>query len=275
MSNQIDISRSSSVYTPNIDHPHINLIGVGATGSHIWDNLVCLGYQNMTCYDFDDVEEHNLNNQTYLEGHIGIAKVAALDRLTKMKHGSADYSYIAEKVTPEMIKEMEGIVILAIDTMSGRKELGDAIKSNSKIKFFVESRIASRHCHVYNFPNAAYVDWANWFNTLIDDNDPRIEVSACGGSISVKPTITLAASLVTWGILDWINEKEYVMGINTFLSPPTLGNYQSEQERYDADNDLVELFDETWRQANPLEFLLTAEDNQPPLIRLRGINNNE
>ena len=225
MTNLLDIKRSRSVYCPNKDHPPIHIIGVGATGSHIWDSLASLGYQDMTCYDFDAVEEHNLNNQTYLDKHVGIQKIEALKDLTLMKHPSIEYNYVNTKVTPADVKNMEGIIILSVDTMSARKELGEAIRDNRNVIFFSESRIASRHCNVYNFPNAAYLDWAEWFSTLMDDDDSRLETSACGGSISVKPTIMMAAAYVTWGVLDWINETAYELGINAFVSPPDVGKY--------------------------------------------------
>ena len=87
----------------------------------------------------------------------------------------------------------------------------------------VEPRIASKHTTVYAFPTNAYLDWAAWEKTLGDDDDPKYEVSPCGGSISVKPTVVSAASLCVWSILDWVKESAYDFGKNAFMSPPQIG----------------------------------------------------
>jgi molybdopterin/thiamine biosynthesis adenylyltransferase len=227
--NEIDNSRSSSIFTPLPSMPMIHVIGVGATGSHIWDQLVCLGYPNMTAWDFDKVEAHNLNNQTYLYEHINIPKVHALKELTEAKHPSASYSYRNTKVTNETFERsatIEGIVVIATDTMASRKLLGAEIHKLDTIQFMVEPRIASKHCNVYAFPPQSMKSYDEWWDTLGDDDDPRYEVSPCGGSISVKPTITLASSLCVWAIIDWINEQAYDFGTNAFVSPTCLGKHK-------------------------------------------------
>jgi len=234
--NTIDIQRSASIFNPTPYMPTIHVIGVGATGSHIWDQLTCLGYHNMVAWDFDRIEPHNLNNQTYLEQHIGMRKVRALRYMTKQKAPSTNYQYMPLKVTAETIKKYshlfkESIIVLAIDTMAGRKELGKLFHERIDIKFMVEPRIASKHCNVYALPITSPLQYQQWYDTLGDDDDPIYETSPCGGSISVKPTITLASSLCVWAIIDWINEKAYDFGTNAFVSPSSIG-YVTHDKKY-------------------------------------------
>ncbi len=239
--NVIDTSRSNTVQAPDANSPIIRIVGVGATGSHIWDAFVSLGYPNLICYDFDEVESHNLNNQTYLFEHVGIPKIEALEAVTLAKHPTAEYTYCNQRVEAADIADWEqGIVILAVDTMAARKELGEAIKENKQLDFFVESRIASKHGNVYAFPNLAFLDWSEWQKTLFSDDDPIGETSPCGGSISVKPTIMVISGLVTWAVLDWVNERAYEFGVNQFCSPPQLGYYDKNtapvQNQVDSDD---------------------------------------
>ena len=234
MSNNIDNRRSSAIYMPSPNDPMIHMIGVGATGSHMWDMLTCLGYPHMVAYDFDTVEEHNLNNQTYTKKHVGMLKVEALKKQTEEKCDN-DYLYYNHKVTPGTLNHSfqkyyptEGhVVVLAIDTMAGRKELGKAVYGEHLVDFVVDPRIASKHADVYAFPNSAWLEWEKWWETIRDDDDPIFETSPCGGSISVKPTITMCASLCVWSILDWVNERAFDYGISSFVSPPSLG-YKNE-----------------------------------------------
>ena len=43
----------------------IHIIGCGATGSWVALMLAKMGISNITCWDFDKVEEHNLPNQFF------------------------------------------------------------------------------------------------------------------------------------------------------------------------------------------------------------------
>ena len=43
----------------------VTIVGCGATGSNLADNLVRQGFKKINLIDFDRVEEHNLNNQIY------------------------------------------------------------------------------------------------------------------------------------------------------------------------------------------------------------------
>ena len=53
-----------------VDTP-IHVIGCGALGSWLTFFLLKMGFKNITVYDFDKIEEHNLPNQFFMENQIG------------------------------------------------------------------------------------------------------------------------------------------------------------------------------------------------------------
>src|SRR5205823_956518 len=56
----------------------LTLCGAGALGSHLAENLVRQGFQQIRVIDRDRVEEHNISTQLYGETDIGAWKVESL-----------------------------------------------------------------------------------------------------------------------------------------------------------------------------------------------------
>ena len=72
---QINLIDAEEVNVP------INVIGCGALGSWLVLFLLKMGFKNITVYDFDNIEEHNIPNQCFSESQVGMAKVDAMDSL--------------------------------------------------------------------------------------------------------------------------------------------------------------------------------------------------
>ena len=56
----------------------IHIIGCGAIGSHVAEQLTRLGCSNIHLWDFDKVEPKNITNQMFLDSDIGEEKVNAV-----------------------------------------------------------------------------------------------------------------------------------------------------------------------------------------------------
>ena len=88
MTAQLSIVRHEPIFDPNqFDYLPIHIVGAGATGSRVFMALVELGINNITVWDFDTVEAHNLANQAFTHQHIGQPKVQALECLYRSKVG--------------------------------------------------------------------------------------------------------------------------------------------------------------------------------------------
>ena len=207
----ISVVRHQSIFDPTEHNPRVTLIGVGATGSRIFASLVELGLTNITVYDFDTVEPHNLANQLFLHHHVGMPKVEALRDWYKLKTGSqppASMNFINARVTAEpLASPLSGIVFLLTDTMASRRELFEHhLKNNYDVFQVIETRMASSFGDVYQFNPSIPSEAARWVGSLISDEDG--EMSPCGTSISVGATAALIANLAVWQMIHHITNPE-------------------------------------------------------------------
>lgn len=202
MTAQLSIIRHQPIFDPNAyNYLPIHIIGAGATGSRVFMSLIELGITNITVWDFDKVEAHNLANQAYTYNHVGMSKVQALKLLYHGKTGMLPPATMHFKEERVVDQQLDGIVFLLTDTMSSRKEIMERQDNNQLLRVF-ETRMASTHGNVFHF-NPRSTDERNaWFATLI--NDDQAEVSACGSPISVGPTASIIANLVVWQFMNYL-----------------------------------------------------------------------
>ena len=74
----MDLSKSYEFFKPEMLTSRVHVIGCGAIGSTVAENLVRFGITNITLYDFDKVEAHNIANQMFRSTDIGKLKIEAL-----------------------------------------------------------------------------------------------------------------------------------------------------------------------------------------------------
>ena len=203
----IDAIRHMSVFDPATFNERIDVIGCGATGSHIVLSLAKLGIQDIHVWDFDEVEEHNIANQAFGNDHIGQPKVEAMHSIVKELTGT-DITIHNEAVDGS--QSLGEYVLLLTDTMASRKEIFEkGIKFKPFIKLLVETRMGSDNGRVYAFNNAMMAHVTAWEETLYSDEEA--EVSACGTSITVGPTAETICGLAVWQFIKfyhWLDNGE-------------------------------------------------------------------
>ena len=110
---QLDILNKEACKTP------ITVIGAGATGSFTTLALAKMGFSDIVVYDEDIIEEHNFPNQLFPIDTKGQNKAEALKGIV--------LQYTGEKIVafPNFYtnQPLEGIVIVALDSMDGRKSV--------------------------------------------------------------------------------------------------------------------------------------------------------
>lgn len=214
----INISRHSSIFNPAKHQEPIHIIGAGATGSRLFSSLVELGFQDITVYDDDIVEIHNLANQLFSMEDLNKKKVDALNDWVNKKLGEGlKYgSFITDRL-PNENYILDGYVFLLTDTMSSRKEIFDScLKDNDSIKRVIETRMASSYGNIFSFNPIKHGE--QWVSTLIDDKDA--EKSYCGSSISVGATASIIANHAVWQFMLSLNDPEAADDIvDIFLQP--------------------------------------------------------
>lgn len=200
----LDISRHVELFDPHKFETPVTIIGAGATGSWLALMLSKLGISDITVYDYDKVEEHNIPNQAYLSiSDVGEQKVNALMELIKKATGCT-IKIKNEKFTNQ---RLNGIVFLMVDSMEERKKIWNkTIKLKPSIALLVEPRMGLDVGRVYNVDPINLKHIEEYENTYYSDD--VAEVSACGTSQTV---ITTALSIASWcgrQLINYHNKEE-------------------------------------------------------------------
>jgi len=115
----------------------ITVIGAGAVGSFTTLTLAKMGFSNLTVYDDDVVDSHNLPNQMYRLEDLDRLKVTALADLVRSFEG------IEIRTIPNRFDggRLTGIVIGAVDSMASRQVIWSAVRYDPAVRLFIDARM--------------------------------------------------------------------------------------------------------------------------------------
>ena len=208
----LDVRRHMDLFMPYNFTKKVHVIGAGATGSWLVLQLAKLGITDITVWDFDIVEEHNVPNQLFGLQHLGMPKVEALAEIVK-EYTGAEITIKNERFVSQ---RLTGYVFLMVDSMAGRKEIWEnAIKNKSAVTHMVEPRMGLNEARIYNVNPMDMEQQRRWEAAWYPDDEA--EVSACGSSQSVITTSILTAS---WCARQLINHFNGVDLDNEILIDP-------------------------------------------------------
>jgi hypothetical protein len=223
----IDTLRHYELVNPRDYDNGITVIGAGAVGSRVFSHLIEFGFENITVYDPDIVESHNIANQLYGNSDIGQPKVEALRRWTSWKLGIRDNSpnfprtlhFVQDYVTPET--PIQGYVFLLVDSLEERGKLATAMGNNISVPRIIDVRMAAMHLNVFVF--SPHTMLRSYLETLGNDEDA--EVSSCGSPFSVTTTAAAAASLAVSSFVHCVQHNDAAVSnrLDLYLGPYTLG----------------------------------------------------
>jgi molybdopterin/thiamine biosynthesis adenylyltransferase len=191
MSNPVlDTRRHLELFDADTFNTPITVIGSGATASWLVTMLVRLGVSNVTVWDFDNVEAHNVPNQAFGIHQIGKSKVEALHE-NILRDTGLEIKIKNERFTNQ---RLQGIVFCMIDTMSGRKEIWEnSVKMKSAVKLFIEPRMGLSEGRIYNVIPTDLNQIKRYEDCWYSDDEA--ETSSCGTSMTVVTTATAVASV--------------------------------------------------------------------------------
>lgn len=138
--------RQLDIFKP-IEEP-ILIVGAGGIGSSTAFILSKMGCSNITVIDFDEVELHNVNSQFYGEADLGRPKVLALADNVYTMTGER-LKTVNEKITKDSVIDDYEIIIMALDSISARKEVFKAIENS--FEFLIDARMGGEIIDIYNF----------------------------------------------------------------------------------------------------------------------------
>jgi predicted ThiF/HesA family dinucleotide-utilizing enzyme len=199
---------------------NIHIVGVGALGSKVAENLMRLNLvSKMIVYDMDTVEEKNLNNQVYNREHIGMAKVEAIKQIASTIDSDATLRIKNKKVDSIRTKD-EDIVILAIDNFQSRGKILAEIEGNPLVISGGVSSIGGnfevvRGKENYKILSKEYLSLES--GKEYDEND----LTPCGSPISIYPRIGFASCLMAEAVIQYHDSSEE-MNKNIVFDIPNL-----------------------------------------------------
>ncbi len=121
------------------------IVGAGGIGSWGAAILAKLGHQDVTIFDPDKVEDHNLPSQFYKDSDRGIAKPTALAKTVKEFTGTS-LTWKAKKFDRIDAR----IIVIAVDSMKERIRL---CKNNSKFEWLIDARMGGEQLELYTCRN--------------------------------------------------------------------------------------------------------------------------
>lgn len=200
----MDLSKSYEFFQPEKDDARIHIVGCGSVGSTVAENLARCGVTNMTLWDFDTVEAHNLANQMFRQQDIGKPKVEALlDILKDINPEVADK--VELKNEGWQGKLMSGYVFLCVDNIELRREIVEKHMDSPYVKAMFDFRTRLEDAQHYAADWSDYKmkqDFLNSMNFSHDEAKEETPVSACNITLSVCPTVRI---ICAYGVANFMN----------------------------------------------------------------------
>lgn len=159
----------------DVDRLHttpIKIIGTGSVGSFTTLSLVKMGAHMIEVFDDDMIDEVNISNQFFRIKDIGEYKVDALQSLI------SDFEGISIINNPRKCtngEDLNGIVIVALDSMVPRKRIWDGVKNNDKVELFIDPRMGAKIARIYLVNPKDQKAIAAYEKTLYSDDDSAPE----------------------------------------------------------------------------------------------------
>lgn len=200
----MNLAKSFEFFNPETCTDRIHIIGCGSVGSTVAELLARFGLTNVSLYDFDVVEEHNLANQMFTTKNLYKSKVEGVyERWIEINPDAAK--------TIRMFKDgwdgqkLSGYVFLCVDNIELRKRIVEENKYNMNIKAVFDFRTALVSAQHYAADWSKQDSIANLLDTMDfthAEAEKNVPVSACKVSMCVMPTVW---SVAMAGVVNFIN----------------------------------------------------------------------
>lgn len=164
LTRQMDILPTSAL---SLD---IGIIGAGAIGSQVAMCLAKMGFESIDVYDFDIVDDENMNCQWYGPHQIGKNKVTALfDNINNLTGTKINPVPTRVRGTLDIVRTDE-IMICAVDSMKVRSELWKVF-ADSGIRWWIDPRMGAEEGMVYTVDVRDDESRSRYEKTLYSDDE--------------------------------------------------------------------------------------------------------
>lgn len=217
----MNLNKSLEYFDPeNIDAP-IHIIGVGAVGSTIVENLTRLGIKSMHIYDFDVVSEHNVANQMFLPSQVGMSKLDAIEQIAKSIN--PDIKLIKHPKGWTETSTLEGYVFICPDSITVRQQIVKKNKFNPNIiaMFDTRMRLTDAQHYACEWCKDAIDVFYKTMDFTQEEAAANTPVSACGTTLNVFYIVRMIVALEIANFVKFVKtgqlNKMIVADAETFI----------------------------------------------------------
>ena len=196
MPSLLNLSHQIHLIDPDSVRP-VTLIGAGSVGGFVAMLLVKSGVVDLTVYDNDSIDSHNVPMSIYGVGDIARFKVDALKERIEADTG------VPIKAVRAMYERgpLSGTVIASVDTMLARSTIWKGVKGNPRVDLFVDTRTYGAYYNVYVIDPHNEEDVEEYEKSLYSDSDALRQT--CGIHGAGYATMAAASSAVGQVLRFW------------------------------------------------------------------------
>lgn len=206
--------RQLDILNPDACNVPICIIGAGATGSFVALSLAKMGFEDIRIYDDDTVEEHNFPNQLFPIEAKGKKKTEAIVEVVKSFTGVV----IKQMPIKYVNQPLKGIVISALDTMKGRKQIYNTACKNDKVKLLIDPRTGAEMFRLFSVDVRLEGDRKKYEKHL--HSDAEADETPCTARSIIYSVLVVSAFICRQVRLYCMNKeykKDLIMDLNNNL----------------------------------------------------------
>lgn len=145
----------------------ITIVGNGAVGGWTALALAKMGFLNMRLFDFDTVDDENMNSQFFRIHDIGKNKAEALAGLIY------DFTGVRVEHSPKRYEGgvAPGVLIMAVDSMIARKAISTDAFSHRSADLIIDPRMGAETALMYAINPKSKQEQENYEKSLYSDSD--------------------------------------------------------------------------------------------------------
>ena len=204
----MNLNKSRDFFNPEKVKKKCHIIGCGSIGSNVAELLVRQGVEDITLWDMDVVEPHNIVNQLFDETHIGQPKTEALASILYNINPKLKRTI---QLKGEYTKEiLSGYVFMCVDSVEVRQNIVNNNYYNNSIDVMFDFRTTLLQGQSYaakwnsTREKKSLLESLNFTHEEAKENTP---VSACGFNLSVAPVVKMTAIQGVINFTNYINNE--------------------------------------------------------------------
>lgn len=205
----MDLAKSYDFFNPNVCPDMINIIGTGSVGSVVADLLARFGLENISLYDFDIVESHNLVNQMFTTEDLYQPKVEAVAKHLIKINPALEETLVLHKDGWKGQK-LSGYVFLCVDNIDLRREIVQTNKFNNTIKAVFDFRTGLTSYQHYAADWESYAQKMGLLSRMEfthEEAQQAVPMSACHVALCVAPTVRMVSNVGVCNFINFVKDK--------------------------------------------------------------------